>query len=329
MSPVRGLVRRWWGGRTPLLWPLLPLSGLYCALVLARRAAYRRGLLAVRRPPVPVVVVGNLTVGGSGKTPLVIALARWLAGRGRRPGIVSRGYGGRAGRRPVRVTAAGDPVEVGDEPVLMARAGDWPVVVARDRAAGVERLAAAGCDVVLADDGLQHYRLGRDLEIAVVDGRRRYGNRWCLPAGPLREPLSRLASVDAVVCNGGTPAPGEFTMTLVPGRLRPLGGGPEVALSDWAGRPVHAVAGIGHPQRFFDLLAEHRLRVRPHAFPDHHRFRPRDLDFGDDLPIIMTEKDAVKCDFTAGPPCWVLPVTARPDAGLFDLLAARLATGAR
>ena len=314
----------WWGPRRAALWPLLPLAGLYCAAAWTRRQLYRWGLRRAWRAPVPVVVVGNLTVGGSGKTPLVVALARWLAARGRRPGIVSRGYRRASGGALLEVGPEDDAGTRGDEAVLMARRAACPVVVAADRPAGAARLVALGCDVVLSDDGLQHYRLARDLEIAVVDGRRGHGNRWCLPAGPLREPLGRLRTVDAVVFNGGDPRPGTYAMRLEAGPLTPLAGGEAVPAARWAGRRVHAVAGIGDPRRFFDLLAGLGLEVIPHPFPDHHPFRPRDLDFGDRLPVIMTEKDAVKCRFPVAGGAWYLPVTARVDPRLLNLLAARL-----
>ena len=275
---------------------LAPLSWLYCLLVFVRRALYRAGILHVIRLPVPVAVVGNLTVGGSGKTPLVIWLARFLKGQGWRPGIVTRGYGGQAAYWPQTVTPESDPENVGDEPVLLARAAGCPVVADPDRARAAERLVRLGCNIVVSDDGLQHYRLARDLEIAVIDGARRFGNGRCLPAGPLREPVSRLNEVQARVTLGEARA-GEWAMALEAKSFHRLEAPAATAEADhFQGRPVHAVAGIGHPARFFDQLRRLGLDIVPHPFPDHHRFRGRDLAFGDTHEIIMTQKDAVKCE---------------------------------
>jgi len=298
-----------------------------------RRALYRARLLGVDRPPVPVVVVGNITAGGSGKTPLVAALARALAQRGFRPAIVSRGHGRRdADPRPLIVTATSDAAQVGDEPLLLARAG-WPVAVAADRAAAVREVLAEepDCDVVLCDDGLQHYGLARDVEIAVVDGERGLGNGWRLPAGPLREKRSRLADVDAVVVLGGASSRLRdldgplYTMTLEAMAPRRVGA-PRVErpIADFAGVRVHAVAGIGHPDRFFALLAKLGLEFDAHPFPDHHPFSAADIAFGDDAPILMTEKDAVKCESFAGERCWYLPVEANIEPALVERVVEKL-----
>ncbi|HEX4882897.1 MAG TPA: tetraacyldisaccharide 4'-kinase, partial [Casimicrobiaceae bacterium] len=297
------LVASWYAPRrTPLALALWPLALLFRAVVALRRALYAAGVLRSERAPVPVVVVGNLAVGGAGKTPLVVALAAALAARGRRPGIVSRGYGGTV--RGVREVRPGDdPAIVGDEPLLLAATGH-PVVVGRDRPAAVRALLAAhpACDVVVCDDGLQHYALARDVEIAVVDASRGLGNGLVLPAGPLREPAARLARVDAVVTlvaadgEGRSAPPRETTMTHVPAGFRNLAD-PSRAVDPaaWAGRRVHAIAGIGHPQRFFDLLARLGVRATPHPFDDHHAFTPDDLALPDADVIVMTAKDAVKC----------------------------------
>lgn len=316
----RGLDALWYGGdpaARALSAALAPLAWLYAGAMLLRHAAYRAGVLSIARLPVPVVVVGNLALGGTGKTPLVAWLAGYLASRGWRPGIVCRGYGGRAARWPQPVHPDSDPVQVGDEPVLLARRTGCAVAAcgpARVRAAR-ELLARDGCDLLLSDDGLQHLALGRDVEIAVLDGVRRHGNGRCLPAGPLREPACRLSSVDLVVANGSARR-GEFPMRLVPGPAVNLARpGEQRSLASLAGAPVHAVCGIGHPQRFFDLLAGLGLDVIPHPFPDHHPFEPAQLDFGDAAPVLMTEKDAVKCRRFARPQHWYLPVTAElPDA---------------
>ncbi len=277
-----------------------------------RRAAYRRGVLPGHRVGVPVVVVGNVAVGGTGKTPLVIWLAGFLAERGWRPGVVCRGYGGGATAWPQPVRADSDPREVGDEAVLLASRTGAPVIACGPRRVRAARDLArdGGCDVVISDDGLQHLALARDLEVVVVDGERRHGNGRCLPAGPLREPLACLADVDLVVCNGDARS-GEFAMALVPAPAqRVAGGGARRPLAAFADGLVHAVCGIGNPPRFFAMLRKAGLTLREHAFPDHHPFRPRDLDFGDDAPVLMTEKDAVKCRGFAGPRHWYVPVSA-------------------
>jgi tetraacyldisaccharide 4'-kinase len=320
-----GLVERIWFGSRLAALPLTPLSALFWAVSTLRRAAYRHGVLRSERLAVPVVVVGNLTVGGAGKTPLVIWLARRLLARGLRVGVLSRGYRGRARDYPLVVTAATDPALVGDEPVLIARRADCPVVVDPDRVRGGRRLLElADCDLLLADDGLQHYRLARDLEIAVVDGERRFGNGFLLPAGPLREGLARLRSIDLVVVNG-VPRPGEHSMGLRPRPARALGA-PEVErpIDAWRGRRVHAVAGIGNPERFFAMLRGLGVEVDPLPFPDHHAFGPADIDPPDDQPVLMTEKDAVKCAAFATGRHWVVPVDAEPDPGFVRHLDARL-----
>jgi tetraacyldisaccharide 4'-kinase len=312
---VKGLDQYWYT-HNPVALGLFPLSLVYCVLMRLRRLVY--GLLPLRRVPArAVIVVGNLTVGGTGKTPMVIWLCRFLASHGFRPGVVSRGYGGRGARGPVLVTPESDPAQVGDEPVLIAARSGCPVVVDRRRARGAYGLVTElDCDVVVADDGLQHYALVRDVEIIMVDGARRFGNGLCLPAGPLRESRERLRDADFVVATG-TPQPGERAMELTatmamqvkdPATVKPL--------RDFAGKAVHAVAGIGHPPRFFDMLESLRMRVDRHAFPDHHPFRAADIRFPDDLPVLMTEKDAVKCRDIADDRHWFVPVSASPDPTL-------------
>jgi tetraacyldisaccharide 4'-kinase len=299
---------------------LTPLSWLYCLLVFVRRALYRAGILRVTRLPVPVVVVGNLTVGGSGKTPLVIWLARFLREQGWRPGIVTRGYGGQAARWPQTVTPESDPESVGDEPVLLAREAGCPVVADPDRVRAAERLVRLGCNIVVSDDGLQHYRLARDFEIAVIDGARRFGNGRCLPAGPLREPVSRLKEVQARVTLGEAQA-GEWAMALEAKSFHRLEAPEATAEVDrFQGQPMHAVAGIGHPARFFDQLRRLGLDIVPHPFPDHHRFRERDLVFGDAHETVMTQKDAVKCERLAGVTGWYLAVEVRPDPAFAEFV---------
>lgn len=324
-------LQRHWQRITPLHLILLPLSLLFQLLAAARRLFYRNGMLPSTRLPVPVIVVGNITVGGSGKTPLTLWLARQLIENGWHPGIVSRGYtphGSSSPASPQAVHAASNPDETGDEPVLMAQRKLCPVWIGRDRAAAGRALLQAHpeCDVLLSDDGLQHYRLQRDFEIAVIDGRRRFGNGLLLPAGPLREPPSRLDSVDAVVIHGGGTKPGEFSMHLHGDVFYNLLN-PEttVQAADFHGMHLHAVAGIGHPQRFFDHLHGLGLSVRPHAFPDHHRYQPEDLQFVDADAVLMTEKDAVKCSAFATEKFWVLRVDAQTDPALFQHILKKIA----
>ena len=289
-----------------------------------RRLAYLLRLLPSARAGIPVVAIGNLTVGGSGKTPLAIHVAELLQAKGWSPAIVSRGYGGTV-RAPRAVSLASDPAEVGDEPVLMARRAGCPVWVGADRAAVAVRLRDEhpDCDVIVLDDGLQHYGLRRDLEIAVVDARA-FGNGFMLPAGPLREPRTRLWSVDAVVAHG-THAVQGYAMRLEGDEAhRATDARERRKLQSFAGERVHAVAGIGDPNRFFLHLSTLGVKLVPHPFPDHHPFRERDLEFGDGAPVLMTEKDAVKCKRFARPQHWVLPVRAVPDPAFDEWLVRRL-----
>ncbi len=303
----------WWRSRGLLALALLPLSWLFCLVADLRRLAYRRGWLHSTRVPVPVIVVGNITVGGAGKTPLVLHLIDLLRSLGHRPGVISRGYGARSALGPRPVTGDSDPRELGDEPVLVARRAACPVWVAPRRAEAARALLdQGGCDVLICDDGLQHYALQRDLEIALVDNRG-LGNGLCLPAGPLRERAARLARVDAVVGNG-TDWPGAWRMDLEPQRLVGVSGlAGERALDELVGERVHALAGIGSPARFFATLRGAGLRPLEHPLPDHHAFRPTDIAFDDGLAVLMTEKDAVKCAQFAGPQHWYLRVGARLD----------------
>ena len=261
-----------------------------------------------------IVVVGNITAGGSGKTPLVIRLCRLLRAAGLKPGVISRGYG-RKDRALRLVSPASDPGTVGDEPLLIARHADVPVIVANDRCAAARALIKKGIDVVISDDGLQHYRLPRDIEICVVDGKRGFGNRRQMPAGPLREPLHRLADFDHVVVNGEGPDLPEVTepvpMVLVAGLLRALDSGQSWRLAQFSGCRVNAVAGIGNPGRFFDLLRSARLKVNEYPFPDHHDFRAEDFETMEpNLPVLMTEKDAVKVQSFGLKNAWSLSVEA-------------------
>lgn len=323
MAVADDLQQRWYEPDAPPAWWTLPLAALYGSVTGLRRWLYRRCWLRSVNLPVPVVVVGNVVAGGAGKTPLTIALVEGLRTRGMKPGVVSRGYGGTAGT-PMLLDAQPDPAVVGDEPALIKLRTGAPVAVGADRPGAARLLLDQGVDLIVADDGLQHYTLARDLEICVVDGKRRFGNGRLLPAGPLREPVSRLREVDFVVCNGGEPQDGEVPMTLALGDAVSLGEPAQHRpLSAFAGRSVHGVAGIGHPMRFFEALRAHGVDVVEHAFPDHHRHAVQDLDFGDDLPVLMTEKDAVKCRAFAKPGWWGVPVTAQLPESFFDAVVAR------
>ena len=326
------LAQSWYAPRLTLLTAsLVPLSMLFAAVAAVRRALFRAHVLRSERLAVPVIVVGNIAVGGTGKTPLVLSLARALAARGFHPGLISRGYGARVRVRAARMIAATDTAEIaGDEPLLFARAG-LPIAIAVDRVAAARTLLAQhpGCDVIIADDGLQHYRLARDVEIAVVDGARGFGNGWRLPAGPLREPVDRLARTDAVVINGARTfalpsGVATFAMRMTGDELQSVRGRERMPAASLRGARVHAVAGIGNPDRFFGHLRALGLQPVVHAFPDHHRYVASDLAFADADAIVMTEKDAVKCSRIADARCWFLSVRAEIDAALVDRVVGRL-----
>ncbi len=300
-----------WYQKYVVLWPLIPVSVLFSLIVRIRQKLYRYGILPKKRFPVPVIVVGNLTVGGTGKTPLVIHIAELLKQNGFKPGIVSRGYKGKH-KGPVSVFKDSDPKMVGDEAVLLAKYLSCPVFIARNRKVALKKLLQMNkVDVVISDDGLQHYALHRNIEIAVLDGQRRFGNGYCLPAGPLREPEERLKRVDLIVNNGGILKEDEYQMEYVP---RPLYSAlytmHKQPLDSFKGQVVHAIAGIGNPTRFFQLLVSYGLQIIPHIYPDHHKFSPKDIYFSDNLSVIMTEKDAVKCMQFADTRHWVLPIKA-------------------
>ena len=296
---------------------LLPLSGIYWLLITLRRALYNAGILGRHKASAPVVVVGNITAGGTGKTPVVIWLVREMQERGFTPGIVSRGYGGTRSDSSMRVDAASDPDVVGDEPVLLARRTNCPVVVDTNRSRAAQMLIDDGVDLIIADDGLQHYRLQRDYEICVIDGKRGLGNRLLLPAGPLRETIDRLTEVDQILINGKTRADaGHSTAVeqnaiefeLVASEVCRLNGSLTRPIEGFAGTTVHAVAAIGNPNRFFDMLRAHGMQVIEHAFQDHARLNSSNLNFGDDFEVLMTEKDAVKLDAAISDKYWTVPV---------------------
>lgn len=296
-----------WYGQHPLSWALRPVSWLYQGVVSIRRAWLSR--FCQRQFSVPVIVVGNLTVGGVGKTPLVIALVKAFQEKGLRTGVVSRGYGASTRTFPHDVVLDDTAEQVGDEPLLIARTCECPVVIAPDRADAVQYLLEKyQSQIIISDDGLQHYKMGRAIEIVVIDGQRFFGNNLCLPAGPLRESVNRLTNVDFLVVNGGQ-WPGAYSMTLIPGQLRQLYSGKNVT-ADNLPTPVAAVAAIGNPGRFFTTLSDLGITFYPYAFPDHYHFHPEDLILKE-KSVVMTEKDAIKCQSFASENWFVLPVEAK------------------
>ncbi len=346
-AALAGSIEAAWYARRNGIPVLQPLAFVFGGIVRLRHWLWSSGLLQATRIGVPVVVIGNVSVGGTGKTPLTQWLVRALLARGAHPGVLMRGHGG-SESGPLRVEPVHVPAEVGDEARLLADTLPVPVVVARQRAGGARLLESLGVDIVVCDDGLQHYALARDLEIVVVDAGRGFGNRALLPAGPLREPTSRVASADFLVVNGAADAGGAATagiaprrgpdgilaMTLAAADVLPLvaGSARTRALADFAGQRVHAVAAIGNPARFFAMLEAAGLVVARHPFADHHAFAPADLAFGDALPVLMTGKDAVKCVGFADARMWQVTLdTALAPAGgaaLLDAVDALRARGA-
>ncbi|MFT8210240.1 MAG: tetraacyldisaccharide 4'-kinase [Symbiopectobacterium sp.] len=308
------MIARIWSGASRLYWLLIPFSLLYGAVTAVIRYSYRTGWRRSWRAPLPVVVVGNLTAGGNGKTPLVIWFVEQLQRQGYRVGVVSRGYGGKAERYPLVVDASVSTAQAGDEPVLIYQRTGAALAVSPSRRDAIEALLARqSLDVIVTDDGLQHYALARDIEIVVVDGERRFGNGWWLPAGPMRERAARLHSVDAIVVNGGQPQSGEIAMHLQPGNAVNVLTGetcPVAALTESV-----AMAGIGHPPRFFATLrAQGASVVREVTFADHQTYVPeaiQALTEDNQQPLLMTEKDAVKFSAFAQANWWYLPVDAQ------------------
>jgi tetraacyldisaccharide 4'-kinase len=323
----------------------LPLALLFSVASALRRFLYRHRVLPHWRAPVPVIVVGNITVGGTGKTPLVLEIVEILQQRGWTPGVVARGYGRvpRGEHDPLGVVRVfpdvATPEHFGDEPVLIARRSRVPVYISPDRPAAARALLAAHPDVnvLVSDDGLQHYGLARDIELAVVDAERKFGNGLPLPSGPLREPVARLQDVDAVIVNGGwsdtIPGPRQFAMQLGRERFVSLVNGEERSPEEFApalhGRNVAAVAGIGNPGRFFDHLSRLGVNARRHPFPDHHAFQPTELKLASAEIVIMTEKDAVKCRAFADSRMWFMRVDAILPPDFDDFLLTRIATARR
>jgi tetraacyldisaccharide 4'-kinase len=310
----------WYKDQVIGLW-LMPFGFLFSDAVKFRKFLYRLGVLKKHTLPVPVIIVGNITVGGTGKTPLIIWLAQFLIDSGFKPGIISRGYGGQAQSWPQLVTADSEAKIVGDEALLIAKQTGCPMAVGPSRVDAAKMLLKqADCNVILSDDGLQHYALNRDIEIAVIDGERRFGNGYCLPAGPLREPIDRLQSVDFVIVNGDKYEDNEFSMQLAGEILVNVVTGEQRPLQEFNAVDCHALAGIGNPERFFKLLERAGLICTNHSFPDHYPFQRQDIEFGDNKPVLMTEKDAVKCTKFAGLQHWYLPVKAVPEAAFSEQL---------
>ena len=324
MSATYKWVHRVWYQDAKSGWVLLPLSGLFWLLLKLRAVLFRCGIYNSHKAHAPVIVVGNITAGGTGKTPTVIWLVNELRARGFAPGIVSRGYGGSKSGTSMRVDADSDPAVVGDEPVLLARRGQCPVAVDSDRVQAADMLVEDDVDVIITDDGLQHLRLQRDFEICVIDGERGLGNRRLLPAGPLRESADRLNSVDQVLVNGSTDMPNAIAFELQATAACRLNGSLARPLQGFKDTTVHAVAGIGNPKRFFDLLRTYGIQVIEHSFPDHAAITPADLQFGDDFEVFMTEKDAVKLSQKMSDRYWSVPVDLIMDAAESSALIDRI-----
>ena len=300
---------------------LMPLGFLFSDFVKFRKFLYRIGVLKKHTLPVPVIVIGNITVGGTGKTPLIIWLAGLLKDEGFKPGIISRGYGGQAESWPQWVDANSTAENVGDEALLIAKQSGCPMAVSPTRIDAAKLLLEkSDCNVILSDDGLQHYALNRDIEIAVIDGERRFGNSYCLPAGPLREPIERLQSVDFIVVNGEKTEDNEFSMQITGNTAVNLVTGQQKPLQEFSAIGCRALAGIGNPDRFFKLLESAGLTCKTHSFPDHYKFQRSDISFPDSEPVLMTEKDAVKCMTFASDQHWYVPVKAVPEAGFAEQL---------
>lgn len=315
-------VEQAWYGKSQRLFALRPLSWLVARVARRRLLAFRA---SAKQPPVPVLVVGNITVGGTGKTPLVVALCAQAAARQLRVAIISRGYGAQPPNFPWRVAAEQSSTVAGDEPLMLARKTGVPVFISPKRDDALAAALSVKPDVIISDDGLQHYALPRTAEVAVLDGERLLGNGLCLPAGPLREPAQRLHEVNWVVVNGGQathelPWASAVAMRLVPGHFTQPATNTQLSVAEFVARfqQVHAVAAIGHPQRFFSTLGEQGLVVTPHAFPDHHAFTAEDIAFAGTAPIVMTEKDAVKCAPWLDERGWVFSVEAELPNTFFD-----------
>ena len=317
-SSISEFVTKSWYQGAFWLYLLWPLNLIYGAVTFLRKYFYRFQFIKSYRANIPVVVVGNITLGGTGKSPLVAHLVESLKDMGFKPGVVSRGYGASISSEEVREVLSNSHVsEVGDEPLMLKLRVDCPIFVSPTRALAVQALESQGCDVVITDDGLQHYALNRDIEICVFDSERKWGNGCLLPMGPMREPLSRVTATDFVVMNGADwsahkqPKEAAFRMDLEADNLRSLNDERAMPLSKLKGKEVNAIAGIGNPERFFNTLRMQGLSVASHGFTDHHAYTQSDVSFNDDRPLIMTEKDAVKCREFNLSEAWYLPVSAK------------------
>ncbi|NOQ13220.1 MAG: tetraacyldisaccharide 4'-kinase [Methyloprofundus sp.] len=306
---------------------LMPLSFIFTDVVKFRRWMYKKGFKPVEKLPVPVIIVGNITLGGTGKTPLVIYIAQQLKAAGFNPGVISRGYGGQSETWPLKVTADSEALQVGDEPLLIAQQLDCPVAVGPVRADSARLLLdSEACDVIISDDGLQHYALHRDIEIVVIDGVRRFGNNFCLPSGPLREPQERIREVDFVICNGGEAEENEIPMQLEGAYAVNMQTQERKALIEFKALNCHAMAGIGNPQRFFNLLKQYGLDCQTDSFPDHYAYSEKDIHYKGAEAIFMTEKDAVKCLAFASEQHWFVPVRAKLESPFIENLISLLRT---
>lgn len=313
---------KFWQQRNLLSWLLFPVSLLYLLGAKLHKLLYQLRIKKIYRFSMPVIVVGNITVGGTGKTPLVIWLADFFLSKGHKPGIISRGYGG-SNQDPVAVTVQSDVSQVGDEALIIVRNTNCPLVVAPNRVAAAQKLIDDfACDLIISDDGLQHYALGRTLEIAVLNGANRYGNGFCLPAGPLRESIARLQKVDFVIVNSGATNINEYAMQIIADKFYRVNNTKvSKSVTEFAKQKVHAVAAIGNPSRFFNFLRSLNLNIIEHPFPDHYRFQTGDCNFTDNLPIIMTEKDAVKCQSFAQDNFWYLKINLELSKELISRLS--------
>jgi len=317
-SSISEFVTKSWYQGAYWLYLLWPLYLIYSVVTLLRKYLYKSRAFKSYRAKVPVVVVGNITLGGTGKSPLVAYLVEALTEMGFKPGVVSRGYGARVSQEEVREVSTNSLVsEVGDEPLMLKRRVGCPIFISPTRALAVQALEKKGCDIVITDDGLQHYALGRDIEICVFDGERKWGNGHLLPMGPMREPLKRINMTDFVVMNGADwvgpkqPRIAAFRMDLEASNLRALNNEQTLSLSELKGKEVDAIAGIGNPERFFNTLVAKGLLVESYRFSDHHAYTQSDVCFEGGRPLIMTEKDAVKCQALNLQEAWYLPVSAK------------------
>ena len=303
---------------------LLPFSVVFFIFCNMRLWLYKLGLLKVNVSPLPVIVVGNITAGGTGKTPIVIAIANYFVSQNKKVGIVSRGYGGKYTQESMEVTLLSDPIECGDEPLLIKQLTEVPVVVAKKRSSAIEFLIKNYLlDMIISDDGLQHYSMGRDIEIAVIDGHNRLGNGWFLPAGPLREAKRRLKSVDFII-NNGSSADGEVSSQLEAESYTNLLTSETKKLDYFKNINCYAVAGIGSPENFYKMLEDQGAKLTTKSFPDHHLFIKDDLLFKEDYPILMTAKDCVKCKHFATSQMWYLNVSAKLSLDFYEQLESKL-----